>query len=124
MVCVFSHTHLPSLRRDLDFLYNRPRLNVAVSRARLISIVVSSSGVLDPPVDALVTQENLDGFSYLKAYEHRAWKYEQIADAAILQEEHVNKTQGKENDDLTETEITNHQEDDGRLQLLMRRMQI
>jgi len=124
VVCVFSHTHLPSLRRDLNFLYSRPRLNVAVSRARLISIVVSSSGVLDPPVDALVTQENLDGFSYLKAYEHRAWKYEQIVDAAILREEHLNKIQGKENDDPTETEIIDHQEDDRGLHLLMRRIHL
>lgn len=68
---------MPSLRRDLDFLYNRPRLNVAISRAKTISIVVSSEGVLDPPVEALVDEGNLEGFAYLKAYEDRAWSYNQ-----------------------------------------------
>ena len=68
---------MPSLRRDLDFLYNRPRLNVAISRAKIISIVVSSEGVLNPPVDALVDQGNLEGFAYLKAYEDRAWSRNQ-----------------------------------------------
>ena len=76
VVCVFSHTHLPSLRRDLDFLYNRPRLNVAISRAKTISIVISSQGVLNPPVEALVSKENLEGFSYLKAFEERAWAFQ------------------------------------------------
>jgi hypothetical protein len=85
-VCVFSHTHLPSLRRDLDFLYNRPRLNVAISRAKTISIVVSSESVLDPPIDALESQQNLDGYSYLKAYENRAWSYAQPIYATMLEE--------------------------------------
>jgi AAA domain len=73
VVCVFSHTHMPSLRRDLEFIYNRPRLNVAISRAKSISIVISSEGVLNPPVEALVEKDNLEGFAYLKAYEDRAW---------------------------------------------------
>jgi superfamily I DNA and/or RNA helicase len=77
VVCIFSHTHMPSVRRDLDFLYNRPRLNVAISRAKTISIVVSSESVLNPPVEALVDQGNLEGFAYLKAYEDRAWSGDQ-----------------------------------------------
>lgn len=76
VVCVFSHTHMPTLRRDLEFLYNRPRLNVAISRAKSISIVISSEGVLNPPVEALVEKDNLEGFAYLKAYEDRAWSYD------------------------------------------------
>ena len=76
VVCLFSHTHNQSLRRDLDFLYNRPRLNVAISRARSIAIVISSDGVLNPPVEALVDTSNLEGYSYLKAYEARAWVFE------------------------------------------------
>lgn len=82
MLCVFSHTHLPSLRRDLDFLYNRPRLNVAISRAKTISIVISSEGVLNPPVDALVDSGNLEGFAYLKAYEERAWSRKQVIEVS------------------------------------------
>jgi superfamily I DNA and/or RNA helicase len=82
VVCVFSHTHLPSLRRDLDFLYNRPRLNVAISRAKTISIVISSEGVLNPPIDALVDSRNLEGFAYLKAYEERAWSRKQVIEVS------------------------------------------
>jgi hypothetical protein len=87
VVCFFSHTHRPSLRRDLDFLYNRPRLNVAISRAKLISIVVSSEGVLNPPVEALVDKNNLEGFSYLKSYETYAWGHEQAFDESDLPSE-------------------------------------
>ena len=85
VVCTFSHTHMPSLRRDLDFLFNRPRLNVAISRAKTISIVVSSEGVLNPPVEALVEQGNLEGFAYLKAYEDRAWSYDHIVELGKLE---------------------------------------
>ena len=77
---------MPSLRRDLDFLYNRPRLNVAISRAKTISIVISSEGVLNPPVEALVNKENLDGFTYLKAYEDRAWSYGQDMNTTIQEQ--------------------------------------
>jgi hypothetical protein len=76
VICLLSHTHTPSLRRDLDFLYNRPRLNVAISRAKTISIVISSTGVLNPPIEALVDSSNLEGFAYLKAFEDRAWRFD------------------------------------------------
>ena len=32
---------------------------------------------LNPPVEALVDQGNLEGFAYLKAYEDRAWSHDQ-----------------------------------------------
>lgn len=76
VICLLSHTHTPSLRRDLDFLYNRPRLNVAISRAKTISIVISSTGVLNPPIEALVDADNLEGYAYLKAFEERAWSFD------------------------------------------------
>ena len=78
MICLLSHTHAPSLRRDLDFLYNRPRLNVAISRAKTVSIVISSTGVLNPPIEALVDGGNLEGFAYLKAFEDRAWRFDMM----------------------------------------------
>ena len=84
VVCVFSHTHKPSLRRDLDFLYNRPRLNVAISRAKTLSIVISSEGVLNPPVEALVEKGNLEGFTYLKAFQERAWNFHQIVEGNMV----------------------------------------
>lgn len=76
MICLLSHTHIPSLRRDLDFLYNRPRLNVAISRAKTVSIVISSTGVLNPPIEALIDADNLAGYAYLKAFEDRAWSFD------------------------------------------------
>jgi hypothetical protein len=89
VICLFSHTHLPSLRRDLDFLYNRPRLNVAISRAKTISIVISSGGVLNPPVEALVDKNNLEGYTYLKAFEARAWSCNQSLDmTAVVEPSH------------------------------------
>lgn len=83
VICLFSHTHIPSLRRDLDFLYNRSRLNVAISRAKTISIVISSDGVLNPPVEALVDKSNLEGYTYLKAFEARAWSFDQSLDLSL-----------------------------------------
>jgi hypothetical protein len=51
-------------------------LNVAISRAKTISIVISSTGVLAPPIEALVDKGNLEGFAFLKAFEDRAWRFD------------------------------------------------
>ena len=78
MICLFSHTQTGSLRRELEFLYNRPRLNVAISRAKTISILITSDHILEPPVDVLVKQELLEGYSYLKHFEQSAWRYDHV----------------------------------------------
>jgi len=37
---------------------------------------------LNPPVEALVEQGNLEGFAYLKAYEERAWSRTQLVEVS------------------------------------------
>lgn len=49
-------------------------MNEAVSRTKAMSIVISSEGIINPPIEALVNKQNLDGLHVPKAYEdYQAW---------------------------------------------------
>ncbi|KAG8846065.1 Tripartite DNA replication factor, partial [Serendipita sp. 411] len=73
VIFLLSHTHMPSLSNHLAFLLSRRRLNVGISRAKSICIVVSSRGVLQPSLHALANEDTRQGLQFLRAYEERAW---------------------------------------------------
>ncbi|KLO13676.1 hypothetical protein SCHPADRAFT_811190, partial [Schizopora paradoxa] len=74
VICLFSSTYpIGSSTGSLDFLLERRRLNVAISRTRALCILVSSNEVLRPPVSVLTNPQSAKGFAFLKAYEDRAW---------------------------------------------------
>ncbi|EJD55311.1 P-loop containing nucleoside triphosphate hydrolase protein [Auricularia subglabra TFB-10046 SS5] len=73
VICCFAHTHRATLQQDLGFLFQRRRLNVAISRAKMLAIVLSSDDVLTPPLNILADKDAAEGFAFLRAYEQRAW---------------------------------------------------
>ncbi|KAL0060392.1 hypothetical protein AAF712_012843 [Marasmius tenuissimus] len=58
---------------SLKFMLDRRRLNVAISRAKMLCILISSSDILRPSVQVLADPEASKGFAFLKHYEDRAW---------------------------------------------------
>ncbi|KAH7104745.1 P-loop containing nucleoside triphosphate hydrolase protein [Auriculariales sp. MPI-PUGE-AT-0066] len=73
VICCFSHTHRPTLMQHLPFLFQRRRLNVGISRAKALCIVLTCDDVLRPPLDVLSSADSVEGYSFLRAYEDRAW---------------------------------------------------
>ena len=73
VIFLLSHTHGPSLSNHLEFLLSRRRLNVGISRAKVLCIMVSSRGVLQPSLEVLAKEESRQGLEFLRAYEDRAW---------------------------------------------------
>jgi len=77
VICLFSHTHAYSQSSAngsvLTFLLNRRRLNVAMSRAKTMCIMISSDQVLRPPASILADEESTKGYLYLREFEERAW---------------------------------------------------
>lgn len=73
VICLFSHTHLATASTAIDFLLERRRLNVAISRAKTLCILVTSQEVLKPSIRIFSNPKSAKGFAFLKAYEDRAW---------------------------------------------------
>lgn len=73
VIFLMSHTHAPSLSNHLEFLLSRRRLNVGISRAKVLCIMISSRGVLQPSLEVLAKEGSREGLEFLRAYEDRAW---------------------------------------------------
>lgn len=73
VICLFS---IPkSYTTNLCFLLERRRLNVAISRAKTLCVLISSDEVLCPSVKILANADAAKGYAFLKAFQKRAWSY-------------------------------------------------
>jgi DNA replication ATP-dependent helicase Dna2 len=53
---------------EKEFIYSLNRLNVAVTRARMKSIVLLSRSLLEPPIQALDRDDVADGIAFMQGY--------------------------------------------------------
>jgi len=56
------------MSRGLEFLYSRNRLNVAVSRARCLAVVVASPGLLEASCNTIEQMKLVNTLCFVKAY--------------------------------------------------------
>ncbi|KAJ3281606.1 hypothetical protein HK104_011368 [Borealophlyctis nickersoniae] len=68
VACYGFTTHLSQLESELDFVFHRNRLNVALSRAKNLCILVASQSVIVPPIAALATPERREAFAHMKLF--------------------------------------------------------
>jgi superfamily I DNA and/or RNA helicase len=54
--------------RGLEFLYSRNRLNVAISRARCLAVVVASPALLEAPCNSIEQMKLVNTLCFVKAY--------------------------------------------------------
>ena len=54
--------------RNMEFLYSRNRLNVALSRSKCLSVIVLNPNLLDAPCRTIEQMELVNTFCWLKAY--------------------------------------------------------
>ena len=73
VVCLFSYPSMSDRAGGIHFLLQRRRLNVAISRARTLCIMVTSNALLKPNATVFANPESTKGYVFLKAFENRAW---------------------------------------------------
>jgi hypothetical protein len=73
VICLFSNTSSHGGLGGLRFLLERRRLNVAISRAQTLCIMISSDEVLKPPVALFADDQARKGYAFLHEYERHAW---------------------------------------------------
>ncbi len=54
--------------RNMEFLYSRNRLNVAISRARSLAVVLASPRLLEAPCNRIEQMRLVNTLCFVKAY--------------------------------------------------------
>lgn len=58
--------------RNIEFLYNRNRFNVAISRARCLSVIFASPRLLEIPCHTIERMQLVNTLCWVKDYSKRA----------------------------------------------------
>ena len=56
------------LPRDIEFLYSKNRLNVALSRARILALVVANPGLLEIPCTTIEQMRLVNSLCWVREY--------------------------------------------------------
>ena len=56
------------LPRNIDFLYSRNRLNVAISRARCLAVIYANPRLLEIPCNTIAQMELVNGLCWARSF--------------------------------------------------------
>ena len=74
VICLFSLPTTPGASsKNASFLLERRRLNVAISRAKTMCILITSDSVSRPSVSVLSKEASAKGYLFLRAFQQMAW---------------------------------------------------
>ncbi|PRP86556.1 superfamily I DNA/RNA helicase [Planoprotostelium fungivorum] len=68
VICCYSFTDLNRLERELDFIFHLRRINVALSRAQDLCVLLASNNMVDPPIAVMAEENRCEAFAHVKSF--------------------------------------------------------
>eukprot|EP01117_Protostelium_nocturnum_P010331 TRINITY_DN3711_c0_g1_i1.p1 TRINITY_DN3711_c0_g1~~TRINITY_DN3711_c0_g1_i1.p1 ORF type:complete len:1354 (-),score=436.63 TRINITY_DN3711_c0_g1_i1:102-4106(-) len=75
VICCYGFTNLSTVENELDFVFHRNRLNVALSRAKELCILLASDHIIDPPISVLSSAERCEAFAHLRKFRNESLRF-------------------------------------------------
>lgn len=76
VICCYGFTCLSTVENELDFVFHRNRLNVALSRAKEMCILLASDHIVDPPISVLSNTERCEAFAHMRKFMNNSIRFE------------------------------------------------
>ncbi len=77
-ILCYSFLDLQRVENEMDFIFDLPRINVALSRAKACTVLVVSRAVMEPPLAVLTTEARRAAFAHLRDFYGKSFQREEM----------------------------------------------